>query len=163
MNGENTVEMLNNQAAMHAITKIDNFKFSHHATDNDSTAFHFTDRYSAAIFQGIMPDTGASGISTAGENQFHALQKKDPRVVLNTKEAGVHRVKFGDNPDLVSLGTATVKTPFGSIDFHVMPANTPFLFCIKDMDRLRVFLNNVRNVLVHGGVDYPIVRKWGHP
>ena len=35
--------------------------------------FTFLDRYSSSVFQGIMPDTGAAGVSTAGKSQFEAL------------------------------------------------------------------------------------------
>ena len=39
-----------------------------------STAQHFVlDRYAETVFQGIMPDTGAAKVSTAGKSQFKAL------------------------------------------------------------------------------------------
>ena len=44
-----------------------------------------------------------------------------------------------------------------------MPTNTPFLLCLADMDKHSIYLNNVDNVLVHNGNQYPIVRKWGNP
>ena len=125
--------------------------------------FYFRDRYSSETFQGIMPDTGAAGVSTAGEQQFIALQKKNPTIMLDTSTAGEHRVRFGDNPDIMSLGTVGVTTPFGTILFQVIPANTPFLFCLSDMDKHKVYLNNIRGTLVHGDKEYPVVRKWGHP
>ena len=62
-----------------------------------------------------MPDTGAAGVSTAGEEQYKALQKKDPTVQLNTTMAGRHKIRFGDNPDVESLGTIGVNTSFGII------------------------------------------------
>jgi hypothetical protein len=31
------------------------------------------------------------------------------------------------------------------------------------MDRYSIFFNNVENMLVQGGNEFPIVRKWGHP
>jgi hypothetical protein len=37
------------------------------------SVFTFKERYSLAKFQGIMPNTGAAGISIAGEPQFLAL------------------------------------------------------------------------------------------
>ncbi len=36
-------------------------------------SFIFKERYFLEVFQGIMPDTGAAGISTAGEPQLRAL------------------------------------------------------------------------------------------
>jgi hypothetical protein len=34
----------------------------------------------------------------------------------------------------VLLRTVTVKTPISLITFHIVPTDTPFLFCLKDMD-----------------------------
>ena len=110
-----------------------------------------------------MPDTGASGVSSAGELQFKALCKLDRKVRLNTSRAGEHKIKFGDGDPKVSLGTADVNTPISTITFHILPTNTPFLFCLKDMDAMGVELRNKKNVLERGDKRVPIVRKWGHP
>jgi len=48
----------------------------------------------------------------------------------------------------ISLSTIRVKIPLGYITFHIIPANTPFLFCIGDMDKLGVKLNNLKNILI---------------
>jgi len=48
----------------------------------------------------------------------------------------------------ISLGIIRVRTPLGCITFYIIPTNTPFLFCIGDMDKLGVKLNNLKNVLV---------------
>jgi len=45
------------------------------------------DRYSSEIFQGIMPNSGAAGVSTAGEPQFQALRKLFPSIKLDTATA----------------------------------------------------------------------------
>ena len=74
VNGLETVEILNNQATFHALTKSDIF-------NKPAATSHTTfviDRYSSESFQGIMPDSGAAGISTAGEPQFLALRKLVP-------------------------------------------------------------------------------------
>jgi len=47
-----------------------------------------------------------------------------------------------------SLGIIRVQTPLGYITFHIIPINTPFLFYIKDIDKLGVRLNNLENILV---------------
>ena len=49
---------------------------------------------------------------------------------------------------VISLGIIRVQTPLGYITFHIIPANTPFLFYIRDIDRLGVKLNNLKNMLV---------------
>ncbi|RDW58864.1 hypothetical protein BP6252_13340 [Coleophoma cylindrospora] len=108
-----------------------------------------------------MPDTGAAGISTAGEPQLRALQKIQ-KVHLDRTTHGDHKIKFGKG-SAVSKGTVTVDTPLGKIQFQVVPDNTPFLFCIQDMDRMGVKLDNLQNVLIQGKKTIPIVQKWGHP
>jgi len=39
------------------------------------SVFMTNDRYLDTVFQGIIPDSKALGVSTAGTEQFHALQK----------------------------------------------------------------------------------------
>jgi hypothetical protein len=95
----------------------------------EMSVFTFKERYSLAKFQGIMPDTGAAGISTAGEPQFLALQKQDLLISLDRTTAGDNQIRFGKGT-AVATGTTTVRTPLGPITFYIVIANTPFLFCI---------------------------------
>jgi hypothetical protein len=64
---------------------------------------------------------------------------------------------------VTSLGIIRVQTPLGYITFYIIPVNTPFLFCIKNMDKLGIKLNNFENMLVQRDSWVPIVCKWGHP
>jgi hypothetical protein len=160
VNGVQTVAILNDQSTLHAIVRKD--LFNELADSNETSAFTFDNRYSSDIFQGIMPDSGAAGVSTAGNPQFLALQKLDPRVQLDTSTAGDHKIRFGKGTAF-SQGTIQVHTPIGVITFHVVLANTPFLFCIQDMDAMGVKFDNLRNVLIQGDKVIPVVRKWGHP
>jgi hypothetical protein len=143
--------MLNNAAVMHGYTGVNP---CNQQAQEKSHLFTFYSRYNANTFQGIMPDTGAAGVFTAGEPQVKILQKR--------LTAGQHKISFGDNPEIFSLGTIGVKTPFGNVYFAVMPTNTPFLFCLADMDRYGVYFNNIDNVLVYNGKEHPIIRKWEH-
>jgi len=68
VDGIQTVTVLNDQFTLYAITKSDIFNEL-----KESSAFSFDDRYSVNIFYGIMPDTGAAGVSTVGEPQVRAL------------------------------------------------------------------------------------------
>jgi hypothetical protein len=76
--------------------------------------------------------------------------------MLRAKE---HKIRF-EKGDLVALqGTVNVSTLLSTIIFHVLPINTPFLFCIKDIDNIGVELHNLKNVLVQGTRVVPVVRK----
>ena len=94
-----------------------------------------------------MSDSGAAEVSTAGEPQTIALQRLDSTVQLNTSTAEQHTIRF-DKRMATSLETIKVFTPLRIIIFHVVPANTLFLFCIQNMDRMGVKLDNLKNVLI---------------
>jgi hypothetical protein len=155
--GEKTIAILQDQAVFHAITGEDIVKKS----IQESSTFTF-DRYSSETFQGIIPDSGAAGVSTAGHPQFLALQKLDPSVQLDTSTAGNHNIHFGKGSSL-SEGTIWVATPFGIIPFQVVSENTPFLLCLWDMDRLSIRFDNLHNELIQGKKRVPIICRWGHP
>ena len=67
------MSILNDRSAVYKLTKEDIFNQLY-----KTEIFIFKDRYSLTTFQGIMPDSGASGVSTAGEQQLKALQKLYP-------------------------------------------------------------------------------------
>ncbi|KAI1430907.1 hypothetical protein GGR50DRAFT_700807 [Xylaria sp. CBS 124048] len=131
-----------------------------------SDAIFMLDHDSQVVFQGVMPDTGAARFSTAGKRQYEALLKEFPDFVtpLDLSRAAEANIRFGNGSPIESLGSVRVNTAFGSVDFHVMDTDTPFFLCLKDMDRLGVYLNNVSNQLVsRSGITVPVTRKWGHP
>ena len=161
VDGKIVTANLNNIATTHAITGID--PYANEPAKEETHLFTLDSRYSTHLFQGIMPDTGAAGVSTAGKTQVTALQRIQPSATINTSTAGRYRIRFGDNPECVSIGDVNVSTPFGTLHFAVMPTNTPFLLCLADMDYHGIYLNNVENVLVHKNKEYPVIRKWGHP
>ena len=49
---------------------------------------------------------------------------------------------------IISLGIIRVQTPIEDITFYIIPTNTPFLLYIKNIDRLGVKLNNLKNMLI---------------
>ncbi|KAK1989616.1 hypothetical protein LX36DRAFT_545703, partial [Colletotrichum falcatum] len=163
INGQEAYIQLRNQATLHALTKEDTNKdptIKNNATDE---VFTFDDRYSADVFQGIMPDTGAARVSTAGQQQYAALCRHiGAKLPIDTGRAGEATIRFGSGDCFESLGTVKVPTPIGSLTFHVMASNTPFLLCLKDMDQHGVRFDNLANVLVKGETVVPIIRKWGH-
>lgn len=71
------------------------------------------------------------------------------------------KVQFGIGTSL-SLGSTRVNTPVGNVEFHIMPTNTPFLLSLADMDKLKVYFNNLTNTLITPYGDVPVVRRFGH-
>jgi hypothetical protein len=162
-NDKNTqyLTYLTNQAFLHHLTTQDIYNVKNNSTP--ATQFLIEDRYLRLTFQGILPDTGAANVSTAGREQLMALQREDPRVELDKQTAGQVLIKFRKRPPVTSLGTTKVKTPIRTITFHILDTPTPFLLCLADMDRLGVYLDNTRDKMVCGTTRIFIVRKWGYP
>lgn len=124
-------------------------------------AFHASERYDPETFHGIIPDTGASQWSTGGKGQFQALQRIAP-VTLNTSTAGIARISFSPGEEIIDLGTVEVNTHFGTMTFHSLPVNTPFLLSLKDMDRPGIIFDNTRNRISSGKHFETVERRWGH-
>lgn len=61
------------------------------------------------------------------------------------------------------MGSAIISTPIGSIKFHVVQADTSFLLCLANLDRLNVYYNKVTNSLVMKGHTISVIRRFGHP
>ena len=94
-----------------------------------------------------MPDTGDAGVSTAGEPQVQALQRLDSSIQVDQSTAGQHTIRFGKGK-AISLGTIRVRTPLGCITFQVIPPNTPFLFCLGNIDKMGIKFDNLENMLI---------------
>ena len=87
IDGQVVTTALNNAATIHAITGIDPYKDE--GAREATHLFTFDTRYGAEIFQGIMPDTGAAGVLTAGKTQVIALQQLQ-HLAIDTSTAGRH-------------------------------------------------------------------------
>jgi hypothetical protein len=85
-------------------------------------------------------------------------------ITLDIHQAGVAQVKFGKGDAMESIGSVNVKTLIGKIIFHILEAFTLFLINLRDMDRLKVYMNNVTNEIlsIDGKRRAPLIRKWGH-
>ena len=150
---------LSNKSFMHLLTAQDTLP-----SNKANTAQYFVlDRYAETVFQGIMPDTSAAKVSTVEKSQFMALQHKMPEIELDTTRANKATICFGSRMPLSSIGTIQVFTPISTTNFYVVDTPTPFLFCLKDMDTLGIYLNNITNQLIcQDGKNISIFCKWGH-
>jgi hypothetical protein len=112
-------------------------------------------RYSTDRFYGVVIDTRASQKSTAGYGQVLAYQKSYP-VTIDIAKARMVKVQFGIGTASL-IGLITINTPIGSVEFHIVRADTPFLLCLTDMDALRVYYNNLENTLITPNGPIPVV------
>ena len=144
---------------------IDNVNTEISIIDSNSNPFTYivTERYTAKEFYDIMIDTGASKRSTVGYGQF-LVYSKDSQISINTKNAGAVHVQFGID-SISFIGSVSVITFIGPIEFHVVKADTPFLLCLTDMDRLKVYYNNIKDIFTSDDMSMSIlvIRRFGHP
>ncbi|UQC90576.1 uncharacterized protein CLUP02_16106, partial [Colletotrichum lupini] len=64
---------------------------------------------------------------------------------LNTLIAGIIKISFGLSKEIVALGIVKVEIYFRTITFYILLINTPFLLYLKNIDRLGIIFNNMRN------------------
>jgi len=154
VDGAQAAELLRNASTHHLATR----SFTGEET---KTTVNPADKFNDAEFRGLLIDTGAARVSTAGLPQLRALTRLLPDLRLDKSKAGAVRVLFGWDA-ASSIGTVTVKTPVGAIVFHVIDKATPFIFSLADMDKKRIELLNLRNVLLQGSKVFPVNRMFGH-
>ncbi len=153
------VAYLSNKSFMYLFTVQDTLL----SNEASKTQYFVLDQYAERVFQGIMPDTGDAKVSTARKSQFKALQREMLEIELDTTRTNEATIYFGSGLPLSSIGTVQVLTPVGTTNFHVVDIPTLFLLCLKDIDTLDIYLNNITNQLIcQNGKSIPIFRKWGH-
>ncbi len=77
--------------------------------------------------------------------QFKALQRISDDVKLNKSDRLLF--KFGIE-DTKSVDSIELEISLEMIIFHIVEANISFLLSLVDLDRLRIYFNNLINELV---------------
>jgi len=114
----------------------------------DPFAYITTECYTPKELYSVIIDTGVSKKSTAGYRQYLAYKTTtNDNINIDTMQTGAVNVQFGIGSTAL-IGSVAVKTSIGLIDFHIVKVDTPFLFCLVDMDRLQVYYNNVTDTLI---------------
>ena len=108
-----------------------------------------------------MINTEALRRLTTGYRQY-LVYKKISNIDIDTVQAGAINIQFGIS-STPSIGLITVNTLISNVDFHIVKANTSFLLCLKDIDTLRIYYNNVTNMLITLSVKLLVIRRFGHP
>jgi hypothetical protein len=87
-------------------------------------------------FYSVIINIGASKKSIAGYGQYLAYKNTIMNNTdINTMQIRAVNVQFGIG--LVALiGLVKVKTLIGLVNFYVVKADTPFLLCLIDIDKL---------------------------
>ena len=114
----------------------------------DPFAYIITEYYTPKEFYSVIIDTGTSKKSTVGYRQYFTYKATtNNNTDINTTQTRAINIQFGISLTTL-IGLVTVKTLIGLINFHVVKADTPFLLCLTDMDRLQVYYNNIIDTLI---------------
>ena len=103
-----------------------------------------------------MIDTRASKQSTAGYRQYLAYQKNVTPIQLNKIKTRAVNVQCGIGTTF-SIGLLLLDILIDIIEIHVIEADTSFLLCLEDMDKLNVYFNNLENVLIISTKSVPVI------
>ncbi|UQC85792.1 uncharacterized protein CLUP02_11291, partial [Colletotrichum lupini] len=66
---------------------------------------------------------------------------------------------FSNNKPIRLLRFTVVSTLFNNITFYILLTNTPFLYYLRDINKLRVYFNNINNLLVKEDIIVLIICK----
>jgi hypothetical protein len=116
--------------------------------NSDSFAYVMIfDRYISEKFYEIMIDSSASTKSIAEYEQYLAFNKIDLFIDLNLSRAEAVNVQF-DIESVRSIESLIIDISFEIVKFHVIKTDISFLLSLADMNRLKVYFNNVTNSLI---------------
>ncbi|KAK1525692.1 uncharacterized protein CCOS01_08110, partial [Colletotrichum costaricense] len=57
-------------------------------------------------------------------------------------------IRFNNNKPVKSLRSIVINTLFSNITFYILLTNTPFLYYLRDINKLGVYFNNINNFLI---------------
>jgi hypothetical protein len=137
--------MLADKTFRHRLIFMNNITVSSDPISYSYNAFT-TSRYDDREFKNILIDHDAADHSFGSIEQFTILQRISKTfLILNKKRI----ISFRFDIDETSfIGTVNLKTFVDVITFHIVLVHTPFLLCLADMDRLRLYFNNLTNMLI---------------
>ncbi|KAI3538766.1 hypothetical protein CSPX01_09302, partial [Colletotrichum filicis] len=78
---------------------------------------------------------------------------------LNTSRASKISISFNNNKLIKLLRSTVISTLFSNITFYILLINTPFLYYLKDINKLGVYFNNINNLLIKGDIIVLIIYK----
>jgi hypothetical protein len=137
--------MLADKAFRHRLTSENNITVSTAPISYIYTAF-IASRYDDREFKDILIDHDAADFSSEDIEQFTALQRISKKILSLNKN---RIIPFRFDIDKISfIGTVDLNTSVDVITFHIVFVHTPFLLCLADMNRLRLYFNNLINMLI---------------
>jgi hypothetical protein len=132
--------------------------------NSDSFAYVMIfDRYISEKFYEMMIDSNVSTKSSAEYEQYQAFNKMNFSIDLNFFKTEAVNVQF-DIESASSIKSLIIDISFDIVKFHVIKTDTSFLLSLADMNRLKVYINNVENTLnmIIQNKKLSIIRRFDH-
>jgi hypothetical protein len=126
----------------------------------DSFTYMIIDCYTFAVFYEIIIDLKASIRSIVDYEQYLAFIK-NISIDLNRIKTDIDNVQF-EIESTFSIKSFTIDISFESVKFHVIKADTFFLLSFADMNCLKVYFNNVENLLIDKIKILSIIKRFDH-
>ncbi len=103
-------------------------------------------RYDDREFKDILIDYDAANFSSEDIEQFTILQRINKTTLTLNKKKIIY-FKF-DIDEILSIDIVNLNTFVDVITFHIVLVQTSFLLCLVNMNRLRLYFNNLINMLI---------------
>jgi hypothetical protein len=103
-------------------------------------------KYDDREFKNILIDRDAADYSFESIEQFTTLQRINKTLLILNKKK-IISFKF-DIDEISFIDTINLKTSVDVITFHIVLVHISFLLCLVDMNRLRLYFNNLINMLI---------------
>jgi hypothetical protein len=129
----------------HKLISMNNITFSANSISYNYNVF-IVSRYDDREFKNILIDHDAADYSFENIEQFTILQRISKTfLILNKKK--IISFRF-DIDEIFSIDTVNLKIFVDVITFHIVFVHISFLLCLVDMNRLRLYFNNLTNMLI---------------
>ncbi len=121
-------------------------------------------RYDDREFKNLLIDSDATRKSIESMKQFKTLQRIND-VKLNKSDQFVFKFEI---EDIKSIDSIKLEISLETVIFHIVDANISFLLSLADLDRLRIYFNNLSNELIQNRsqIDlknrHSVIRRYEH-
>jgi hypothetical protein len=129
--------------------------------DIDFFTYIIIDRYIFEVFYDLMIDSDVFTQSTVDYEQFLAYQKNNKNDLIDIIKAEAINVQF-EIESIFSLESIIIDISIELVKFHVIKTDTSFLLSLADMNWLKVYFNNVENLLIDTIKVLSIIRRFDH-
>ena len=136
----------NQRVFEHELGIIESLNKFHDFETSDSFAYVISDRYISNEFYEIMIDTDVFKYSTVDYEQY-LVYKAIYDVNIDFFKTEAIYVQF-DIGFISFIKSIIIAIFIDQVEFHIVKTDTPFLLCLVDLDRFKVYFNNVENILV---------------